>query len=73
MQSKFAINLDLNFSEKSKLIYVENWVWERAFQYLEPCLRLNSITFFTPINILFNNLEDLFGNTHQKEHNIVKF
>ena len=42
-------------------------------QYLEPCLRVNLITFFAIIEDLFNHFKDIFGNPYQKEHAIEKF
>ncbi len=73
MQGKFEINWDHYPSERSKLIYVENRVEGKALQHLELCLRLNSITLFTTINDLFNNLKDIFGNPYQKEYVMEKF
>ena len=73
MQGKFEINWDHYLSERSKLIYVENRVGGKALQHLELCLRLNSITLFTTIDDLFNHLEDIFGNPHQKEQAMEKF
>ena len=64
MRGKFEINWDHYLSERSKLIYAENQVRGKALQYLEPCLRLNSITLFTTIDDLFNHLEDIFGNPY---------
>ena len=52
---------------------MENRVGGKALQYLEPCLRVNSITYFVTIEDLFNHLEDIFGNPHQKKHTIEKF
>ena len=34
---------------------------------------MNSITLFATIENLFNYLEDIFGNSHQKEHAMEKF
>ena len=73
MRGKFEINWDHYPLERSKLIYAENRVGEKALQHLEPCLRLNSITPFTTIDDLFNHLEDIFGNPHRKEQVIKKF
>ena len=73
MQGKFEINWDYYPSERSKLIYIENWVREKALQYLEPYFRLNSIILFTIIDNLFNHLEDIFGNPHWKEYAMEKF
>ena len=73
MRGKFEINWDHYLSERSKLIYAENRVGGKALQHLEPCLRLNSITPFTTIDDLFNHLEDIFGNPHQKKQAIEKF
>ncbi len=72
MRGKFEINWDHYQSERSKLIYVENRVGEKALQHLEPCFQLNFITPFTTIDNLFNHLKDIFGNLHQKEHAIDK-
>ena len=73
IQSKFEINWDHYPLERSKLIYVENRVGGKVLQHLEPCLQLNSITFFSTINNLFNHFEDIFGNPHQKKHAMEKF
>lgn len=42
-------------------------------QYLEPCLRANSITAIAIIENILNYLEDIFGNPNQKNHAIEKF
>ena len=73
MRGKFKINWDHYPIERSKLIYVENRVGEKALQHLEPCLWLNSITFFATIEDLFNHLEDIFDNPQWKKHAIEKF
>ena len=73
MRGKFEINCDHYPSERSKLIHKENWVGGKILQYLEPCLRLNSITSFTTIDKLFNYLKDIFGDSHQKKHAMEKF
>ena len=73
MEDKFEINWDHYLSERSKLIYAENRVEEKALQHLKPCLRLNSITLFSTIDDLFNYFEDIFGNFHRKEYAIEKF
>ena len=73
MQDKFKINWDHYPSERSKFIYAKNWVGGKALQYLEPSLQLNSITFFTTIDNLFNHSEDIFGNPYRKVHAIKKF
>ena len=73
MRGKFEINWDHYPSERSKLIYAENRVEEKALQHFEPCLRLNSITPFTTIDDLFNHLEDIFGDPHRKEQAMEKF
>lgn len=73
MRWKVEINCDHYPSEKSKLIYAENWVGRRALQHLEICLYLNFITFFITIDDLFNHLKDTFSNSYQKEHAIEKF
>ena len=64
MRGKFEINWDHYPTDRSKLIYAENRVGGKALQHLEPCLRVNSITFFATIEDLFNHLEDIFGNPH---------
>ena len=43
MRGKFEINRNHYPTERSKLIYAESKVREKALQYLEPCLRLNSM------------------------------
>ena len=73
MQGKFEIKVDHPPSKRSKLIYAENRVEGTTLQHLEPCLQLNSITFFTTIDDLFNHFKDIFGNPHQKKQNIEKF
>ena len=73
MRGKFEINWDHYPTDRSKLIYAENRVGGKALQHLEPCLRVNSITPFATIEDLFNHLEDIFGNSHRKEHAIEKF
>ena len=73
MQGKFEINWDYYPTDQSKLIYAENRVGGKALQHLEPCLRVNSITLFATIEDLFNHLEDIFDNPHQKKHAIEKF
>ena len=64
MQGKFEINWDHYFIDQSKLIYAENRVGGKTLQYLEPCLRVNSITSFVTIEDIFNYLEDIFGKFH---------
>ena len=73
MQGKFKINWDHYPTERSKLIYIENRVGEKALQHLEPCLQLNLITLFATIEDLFNYLEDIFANPHWKDHAMEKF
>ena len=70
MQGQFEINKDHYPTDKSKLIYAENWVRRKTLQYPEPCLRLNLITPFATIEDSFNHLEDIFGNPHWKKHAI---
>ena len=73
MQGKCKINWDHYLLERSKLIYIENRVRGKALKHLEPCLRLNFITFFTTNNNLFNHLEDIFGNPVWKKNTVQKF
>ena len=73
MRGKFEINWDHYPTDRSKLIYAKNRVRGKALQHLEPCLRVNSITPFATIEDLFNYLEDIFGNSHRKEHVMEKF
>lgn len=47
---------------KKKLIYVENRFRKKTLYHLEHSLYFNSSIFFTFIKILFNYLEDIFGN-----------
>lgn len=42
-------------------------------QYQEPYLCVNLIAAFATIEDLFNHLEDIFGNPHQKKHVVEKF
>lgn len=42
-------------------------------QHLEPCLCMNFITLFATIEDLFNYLEDIFCNSHWKEHTMEIF
>ena len=73
MQSKFEINYNHYQTDQNKLIYAENRVGGKVLQYLKPCLHVNSITLFAIIKNLFNHLEDIFGNSHQKKHATEKF
>ena len=73
MQSKIEINWDHYPTDQSKLIYVKNRVGRKVLQHLEPCLRVNLITFFATIEDLFNHLENIFDNPHQREYVIEKF
>ena len=73
MQGKFEINWDHYPLKRSKLIYIENRVGGKVLQHLKPYFRLNSITFFTTINDLFNYLKDIFGNPYRKEQVMKKF
>ncbi len=63
-QGKYEINWDYYLIDRSKLIYIENRVGEKALQHLEPYLCINSITPFVTIEDLSNHLEDIFGNPH---------
>ena len=73
MQSKFKINGDHFLTDQSKLNYIENRIRKKALQHLKPCLRINSITFFSTIKNLFNYLEDIFNNLCQKKLAMEKF
>ena len=73
MRGKFEINWDHYPTDQSKLIYAENRVGEKVLQHLELYLHVNSITSFATIEDLFNHLEDIFGNSHQKKHAMEKF
>lgn len=73
MLYKFRIIWDHYFSQRSKLIDVENKVGEKGLQYYETYLQFNFITFFTIINNLFNHFKDIFGYSYPKEYAIEKY
>ena len=72
IQGKFEINWDYYLTDQSKLIYAENRVGGKTLLHLKPFLRINSIILFAIIENLFNYLEDIFDNPHQKKHTMKK-
>ena len=73
MKDKFEINSDHYPTYWNKLMNVEKRVREIALQYLQSGLCVNSITFFTIFEDLFNHLEDIFGNIYNKKYVMEMF
>lgn len=73
MRGKFKMNLIPYPIDWSKLIYLENRIWEKFLQDLKLCQGVNLIISFALIQDLFNYLEDILGNFYQKKQAIEKF